>query len=193
MFNVPNIMFNSIRHLLNSLCFTTTAIYLSPTSNAWFCQMAHHIITDQPAVYLRVMFHMGAGADYRHIAQQHIDKLWKFIYRRSSEKITKLGFSRVVNRCLKSVCIIIDFHGAKLIYPKILSIIAGSQLSKIDRALAPCHLIPYPYKQEDKRIQSAKEEKADNYVEQSFHNLRHWIVERFIPELEDRHGTKVTD
>ena len=80
--DVIEIVRNASVRLLERVDFAPKTIDLSPAGDAWFDAMAMEILLDRVAIEAIAGFHchrVGARANQRHIAAQHIDQLRQFV------------------------------------------------------------------------------------------------------------------
>ena len=133
-FDIPYILLNALFHLPQMFRLTTRARDLRPTCNSRFSPMANHIFVHQLRIFLGMLEHVRARPYNRHFAAQHVDELRCFIKVTTTKKIAKRELTRVMLGCLKSVCLIIDVHGAELVARKFLATYARSLLLEKHRS-----------------------------------------------------------
>jgi len=132
--DVPDVSLDALFHLPKFLGLSTIASHLCPSRDAWFGEMAHHVLVDDGAIYLSVMQHVGSWTYDAHVSLQHVDELWELIDVGLSHEVAKGELARVVLGGLHQVCILIDVHRAELQAQESLAVQSRSCLTEEDRS-----------------------------------------------------------
>lgn len=131
---VPDVASHAFLHLPKFLGLATIACHLCPSCDAWFGEVAHHVLVDDGAVYLGVVQHVWSWTHDTHVASQHIEELRKLVDVGLPHEVAKGKLAWVVLRSLCQVGILVDVHRAEFNALEGLAVDARSVLTEEDGA-----------------------------------------------------------
>lgn len=112
--DICNIQLHPPGHLLDGLGFPPAAAHLRQAGNAGLDAVAGHVGGDLVGVVVVMGDGVRAGADQRHVAEQHIEELRQFVQRSAANELADLGDARVFTRGLLDHLVVVYAHGAEL-------------------------------------------------------------------------------
>lgn len=124
----------TLLHLPKFLGLATIACHLCPSCDAWFGEVAHHVLVDDGAVYLGVVQHVWSWTHDTHVASQHIEELRKLVDVGLPHEVSKGKLAWVVLRSLCQVGILVHVHRAEFNALEGLAVDARSVLTEEDGA-----------------------------------------------------------
>src|SRR5215813_2229773 len=108
-------MLNALLHELQCRCLASETVDLGPAGDAWLHMVAKGVTRDQLLIIMIMSSRMRAWSNNRHLAPQHIEKLWQLVDAGPSQPRTDVRHSRIaLNRLLDRRAIIKNGHGAEL-------------------------------------------------------------------------------
>ena len=130
--------------------------------------------------------HMWTGTNYRHITLKDIDKLRKFVYIRTTEKVPKTSFSGIINCSLFTVSFIIHFHRTEFITHKIHTVQTRTHLLKEYRT-GRSQLYNTSNYEINKGKNSNQKKTGENNIKYPLQYTILHLTQRLITQIQNRH------
>lgn len=127
--------------------------------------------------------HVWAGAYYRHVTQQYVDELRKFVDAAFTQKVAEAGFTRIVQSGLQGVALRVYFHGAELVAPEFPSVFSATLLFEEDGARRG-DFDGQPDDDIDNGEECAKKQERESDVEHTLPESILGETERFLTDTE---------